>query len=86
MSEHHIASFIVRCRRKYLSAIVSDIQHMQGAEIHEQDPMGKITVTVKGDTHTVISNIAEQVRNMAHVVDVAAVYHKYVPHSKDGKG
>jgi nitrate reductase NapAB chaperone NapD len=86
MSEHHIASFIVRCRRKHLSTVVSDIQHIQEAEIHEQDPMGKVTVTVEGETHTVISNIAEQIRDMAHVVDIAAVDHEYVPHSKDGKG
>jgi nitrate reductase NapAB chaperone NapD len=83
VSEHHISSFIVRCRRKHLSTIISEIQHIQGAEVHEQDPMGKISVTVKGDTHTVISNIAEQICDMSHVVDVAAVYHEYVPNIKD---
>lgn len=86
MSEYHVASFIVRCRRKYLASIVSQIQSLEGAEVHDQDPMGKIIVTAEGNTHRNISNITEQIRDMAHVVDVAAVYHEYAPDDADTKG
>jgi nitrate reductase NapD len=79
MSEYHVASFIVRCRRKYLNSIVDNIEKLHGAEVHDQDPMGKIIVTAEGETHRTISNLTEQIRDMAHVVDVAAVYHEYAP-------
>lgn len=86
MSEYHVASFIVRCHGNYLDSIVAQIQKMQGAEVHDQDVMGKIIVTAEGQTHRTISNITEQIRDMAHVVDVAAVYHEYTPDDAELKG
>lgn len=77
MSEYHIASFIVKCHGKYLNAITFAIGEIQGAEVHEQDPIGKLIVTAEGATHKNISNITEQIRDMTHVADVAAVYHEY---------
>jgi nitrate reductase NapD len=79
MSEYHVASFIVRCRRKYLISVMDEIQAIDGAEIHEHDPMGKIIVTAEGETHRAIFNITEHIRDIVHVVDVAAVYHEYEP-------
>jgi nitrate reductase NapAB chaperone NapD len=86
MSEYHIASFIVRCHAGYLETIVTQIQNIVDAEVHDQDPMGKIIVTVEGTTHRAISKITEQIRDMAHVVDLAAVYHEYAPNDVEFEG
>jgi nitrate reductase NapD len=82
MSEYHVASFIVRCRRKHLESIINTIQAIDGAEVHEKDPVGKIIVTAEGKNHRAISLITEQIRDMDHVVDVAAVYHEYDPNTE----
>ncbi len=79
MNEFHIASFIVRCHGKHLDTVVSSIEKIAGAEVHEQDPLGKIIVTAEGGSHKQISHITEEIRDMSHVVDVAAVYHEYAP-------
>jgi nitrate reductase NapAB chaperone NapD len=50
---------------------------MDGAQVHDHDPMGKIIVTAEGETHRQISIITDNIRDMQHVVDVAAVYHEY---------
>lgn len=86
MSEYHVASFIVRCHHKYLDSIVEKIQLIKGADVHHRDPMGKIIVTAEGETHRTITNITDQIRDMAHVVDVAAVYHEYAPDDAELKG
>lgn len=86
MSEYHIASFIVRCHPTYLDTIVAQIQNIPDTEVHGQDPMGKIIVTVEGTTHRTISKITEQIRDMAHVVDLAAVYHEYAPTDAEFEG
>lgn len=77
MSEFHVSSFIVRCHQAHLEHIIASIGSIAGAEVHEHDPMGKIIVTAEGESHRSISNITEQIRDMSHVVDVAAVYHEY---------
>lgn len=67
----------MRCRRKYIDEIEASIKQISGAEVHESDKSGKIIVTAEGASHRTISNITEKIRDMAHVVDIAAVYHEY---------
>jgi|GEM_PF-5460008 len=83
MGEYHVASFIVRCRRKHLETVIQRIQEIEDAEVHEHDPAGKVIVTAEGEFHREISTITEQIRDMSHVVDVAAVYHEYEPETEN---
>jgi len=86
MKEYHVASFIVRCHGEYLVNVISDIEKISGAQIHEQDPLGKIIVTAEGYSHKQISHITEEIRDMTHVVDIAAVYHEYTPDDEELRG
>lgn len=79
MGEFHISSFIVRCHRENLQAVMENISQIKGAEVHDFDPIGKVIVTAEGASHRIISNITEEIRDMTQVVDVAAVYHEYMP-------
>ncbi|MGJ8679487.1 chaperone NapD [Paraglaciecola sp.] len=79
MSEYHISSFIVRCHKEHVTKNVEKINQIEGAEVHEFEPTGKLIVTAEGFSHRAVSNITELIRDMPQVVDVAAVYHEYTP-------
>lgn len=86
MKEYHVASFIVRCHGEHLIEVNSSIDQISGAQIHEQDPLGKIIVTAEGHSHKQISHITEEIRDMTHVIDIAAVYHEYTLDEDEQKG
>ena len=77
MSEYHIASYIIRCYGEFVEQTAALIEAINGTEVHAKDANGKMIVTVEGNSHRDVANTVEALREIPHVVDIAAVYHEY---------
>ena len=77
--ELHIAGVVVYAQAVHLESVRSCIDAVPGAEVHADDPVGKLVVTLEADSTKHILDIMDAIRALPGVIDVVLVYQHAEP-------
>lgn len=70
-----ISSVIVQTRPQALASISRGIEAIPGAEVHGDDPVGKLIVVTETDDDASLNTIMNKIGSMAGVLSVNLVFH-----------
>lgn len=69
-----IVSLIVNAFPEHLDTVAAEIAAIQGAEVHAQDPKGKLIVVLEAPSQGEIGTIANAISGIRHVLSAAMVF------------
>ena len=69
-----IVSLIVNVFPAHLESVSKAISNMPGAEVHGQDPKGKLIVVLEAPTQGIIGAMADAISGLSHVISAAMVF------------
>lgn len=69
-----IVSLIVNAFPDHLDSVAAAIAAMPGAEVHAQDPKGKLIVVLEAPTQGEIGTMANAISGIPHVLSAAMVF------------
>ncbi|MBT2339608.1 MULTISPECIES: chaperone NapD [Pseudomonas] len=72
----HIASLVVLARPSLLDAVKANLCLLDGLEIHQQSPAGKLVVVLEAVDENRILQRIEQINNLPGVLNAALIYHE----------
>lgn len=75
-SEYHIASFIVLVRPEVLQQVRELLETLPGTEVHRQDAVGKLIITIEGSNTGHISQNTQAIGLLDGVLACNMVYHQ----------
>ena len=70
-----ISSVIVQARPQALATISTGIGALSGAEVHADDPAGKLIVVTETESDAELTELIDQIRTMKGVLGVNLVFH-----------
>lgn len=74
LAEVHVAGVLVLAPADRAPAIAALIAEMDGTEVHEVTPEGKLIVVCERATDRDVFNLIERIRDIPGVLDTALVY------------
>ncbi len=77
-SEYHVASFVAHISAASLASVKQSITDIDGAEIHVESEQGKLVFTLEAETHQLIANRMDLIKDLEGVISMAPVYHQYL--------
>lgn len=72
----HIASLLVHARPALFEAVKANLSLLDGVELHQQSPLGKLVVVLETADEQQILERIEQISNLPGVLNAALVYHE----------
>ena len=72
----HIASLLVHARPELFEAVKANLSLLDGVELHQQSPMGKLVVVLETANEQQILERIDQISNLPGVLNAALVYHE----------
>lgn len=72
----HIASLLVHVRPVLLDAVKANLRLLDGLELHQESPLGKLVVVLETEHERQILERIEQISNLPGVLNAALVYHE----------
>lgn len=72
----HIASLLVHVRPELLGAVKANLGLLDGLELHQESPLGKLVVVLETEHEQQILERIEQISNLPGVLNAALVYHE----------
>lgn len=69
-----IVSLIVNAFPDHLESVAAEIAAIPGAEVHAQDPRGKLIVVLEAPTQGEIGTMANAISGIPHVLSAAMVF------------
>jgi periplasmic nitrate reductase NapD len=72
----HIASLLVHVRPELLDAVKANLRLLDGLELHQESPLGKLVVVLETEHERQILERIEQISNLPGVLNAALVYHE----------
>lgn len=72
----HIASLLVHARPELFEAVKANLRLLDGVELHQQSPLGKLVVVLETVDERQILERIEQIGNLPGVLNAALVYHE----------
>ncbi|MHC8327537.1 chaperone NapD [Pseudomonas sp. LB1P83] len=72
----HIASLVVHARPEYFDAVKANLRLLDGVELHQESPAGKLVVVLETVHENQILQRIEQINNLPGVLNAALVYHE----------
>ncbi|NMZ70234.1 periplasmic nitrate reductase chaperone NapD [Pseudomonas peli] len=72
----HIASLLVHARPELFEAVKANLHLLDGVELHQQSPLGKLVVVLETVNEQQILERIEQISNLPGVLNAALVYHE----------
>ncbi|HMR33056.1 MAG TPA: chaperone NapD [Geminicoccaceae bacterium] len=75
-AELHVSSLAVQARPERLAPVCAGIGLVEGAEVHQTDPAGKIVVTLETANERQVLERIEAIRTLRGVLNVALVFHR----------
>ncbi|MNP41449.1 assembly protein for periplasmic nitrate reductase [compost metagenome] len=79
----HIASLVVLTRPEHLAAVKANLGLLDGLELHQQSPAGKLVVVLEADHERQILERIEQINNLPGVLNAALIYHECLDRAGD---
>ncbi|MDT4873522.1 Chaperone NapD [compost metagenome] len=72
----HIASLLVHARPELLEAVKANLRQLDGLELHQESPQGKLVVVLETEHENQILTRIEQITSLPGVLNAALVYHE----------
>ena len=72
----HIASLLVHARPELFEAVKANLRLLEGLELHQESPLGKLVVVLETEHEQQILERIEQISNLPGVLNAALVYHE----------
>lgn len=72
----HIASLLVHVRPELFEAVKANLCLLEGVELHQQSPQGKLVVVLETQHEQQILDRIEQINQLPGVLNAALVYHE----------
>ncbi|MHA6493954.1 chaperone NapD [Pseudomonas borbori] len=72
----HIASLLVHARPELFEAVKANLRVLEGVELHQQSPLGKLVVVLETADEQQILERIDQISNLPGVLNAALVYHE----------
>ena len=72
----HIASLLVHVRPELLGAVKANLRRLDGLELHQESPLGKLVVVLEAEHERQILERIEQISALPGVLNAALVYHE----------
>ncbi|MDP9941751.1 chaperone NapD [Ectopseudomonas alcaliphila] len=72
----HISSLLVHVRPELLSAVKTNLRQLEGLELHQESPQGKLVVVLETEHERHILARIEQINALPGVLNAALVYHE----------
>lgn len=72
----HIASLLVHARPEQFEAVKANLCLLDGVELHQQSPLGKLVVVLETVSEQQILERIDQISNLPGVLNAALVYHE----------
>ncbi|EWH11963.1 NapD protein [Catenovulum agarivorans DS-2] len=77
-TEWHIASFIIRVQPDLVDRAISELNQIEHCELHGQDDVGQLVVTLEAPSAKSMANSAEQFQQLTGLLHAVPVYHEYL--------
>ncbi|WP_440905530.1 chaperone NapD [Catenovulum sp. SX2] len=77
-TEWHIASFIVRVQPDLIDKAISELNQIEYCELHGQDDVGQLIVTLEAPSAKAMANSSEQFQQVSGLLHAVPVYHEYL--------
>jgi len=72
----HIASLLVHARPELFEAVKANLRHLDGLELHQESPLGKLVVVLETEHESQILQRIDQISSLPGVLNAALVYHE----------
>ncbi|RIA31392.1 periplasmic nitrate reductase chaperone NapD [Ectopseudomonas oleovorans] len=72
----HIASLLIHIRPELLDAVKTNLRQLDGLELHQESPQGKLVVVLETTHERHILDRIDQINNLPGVLNAALVYHE----------
>lgn len=81
----HISSLLVHVRPELLAAVKANLRQLEGLELHQESPQGKLVVVLETEhEHHTLARI-EQINALPGVLNAALVYHELLEAEGDAE-
>ncbi|XLX38948.1 chaperone NapD [Ectopseudomonas mendocina] len=81
----HISSLLVHVRPEWLAAVKANLRQLEGLELHQESPQGKLVVVLETEHERQILARLEQINALPGVLNAALVYHELLEPEGDLK-
>ncbi|WP_161866971.1 MULTISPECIES: chaperone NapD [Pseudomonas] len=81
----HISSLLVHVRPELLAAVKANLRQLEGLELHQESPEGKLVVVLETEHERHILARIEQINALPGVLNAALVYHELLEPEGDSK-
>lgn len=81
----HISSLLVHVRPQLLAAVKANLRQLEGLELHQESPQGKLVVVLETEHERHILARIEQINALPGVLNAALVYHELLEAEGDLK-
>ena len=81
----HISSLLVHVRPELLAAVKANLRQLEGLELHQESPEGKLVVVLETEHERHILARIEQINALPGVLNAALVYHELLEPEGDAK-
>ncbi|MGP0170741.1 chaperone NapD [Pseudomonas sp. NCHU5208] len=72
----HISSLLIHARPELLVAVKANLRQLDGVELHQESPQGKLVVVLETEHERQILARIEQINALPGVLNAALVYHE----------
>ena len=72
----HIASLVVLARPELFEAVKANLRLLEGVELHQESPAGKLVVVLEMEDESEISRRISEINSLPGVLNAALVYHE----------
>jgi nitrate reductase NapD len=72
----HIASLLIHIRPELLDAVKTNLRQLDGLELHQESPQGKLVVVLETQHERHILDRIDQINSLPGVLNTALVYHE----------
>lgn len=79
----HIASLLVHARPELFEAVKANLRHLEGVELHQESPLGKLVVVLETEHENQILQRIEHITSLPGVLNAALVYHELLASEGD---
>lgn len=81
----HISSLLVHVRPELLAAVKANLRQLNGLELHQECPEGKLVVVLETEHERDILVRLEQINALPGVLNAALVYHELLETEGDSE-
>ncbi|TDF84353.1 chaperone NapD [Pseudomonas sp. H9] len=79
----HIASLVVLARPELLEAVKANLRLLEGLELHQESPAGKLVVVLETTDEQQILQRIDLINNLPGVLNAALIYHELLDPAGD---